>query len=157
MHGLIAMTAKHNLTNTVTDVDMTPEVSARFVEIDKRYGKLAHSNRDKPYMLAHIRVALITMKTAGLLVVGINPVTPIITNAEMDWAEMFASNSAETIIRRFEAGKVGEPNPYIEQHEQLMRCLRIYLEKEWNSKFEKNYGIPEHFQREKASYLQIRS
>jgi len=45
--SVITMAAKHNLTNTVTDVGMTADVAARFVEIDKKYGKLAHSNRDK--------------------------------------------------------------------------------------------------------------
>jgi hypothetical protein len=143
--ALIVSAAKHNLTNTVTDVGMTPEVAARFVQIDEKYGKLAHSNRDKTYMLAHIRVALRTMKTAALLAVGVNHITPIITTVEMDWAEMFANNSAQTIINRFEAGKVGEPNPYIEQHEQLMNCLKRYVAKEWTPKFESNYGIPEHF------------
>jgi hypothetical protein len=143
--SLIVTAARNNLTNTVTDVGMTVEVAARFVEIDKKYGKLAHNNRDKPYMLAYNRVALIAMKTAALLAVGVNPINPIITNVEMDWAEMFAHNSAQAIIRRFESGKVGEPNPYIEQHEQLMNCLKRYVKKEWSSKFEANYGIPEHF------------
>jgi len=128
--SLMAVAAKHNQIDAVTDVGMTDEVKARFVDIDTKYGKLAHSQRDGPYMLVHIRVALITMKTAGV---------------EMDWAEVFANNSAQTVIQRFQSGSVGEPNPYIEQHDQLLRCLKNYVAKEWTAPFEKNYGIPKHF------------
>jgi hypothetical protein len=142
---LIAIAEKQKQTNITFNVSMTPEVEARYKAIDKTYGTLAYSDSSKPYLLAYNRVTLVTMKTAALLAVGVNPYNPVITMVEMAWAEKFANNSAQTIIKRFESGTVGEPNAYIEQHDQLMRCLKIYLTKEWTPKFEKNYGITETF------------
>lgn len=136
---LIMMTRRDAF--TVTTVDTTPNVMSRYVAIDEKYGRLAYDNRDKPYMLAYNRVALITMKTASLLAIGVNPYKPCITDVELDWAERFANNSAQTIIRRFETGKVGETSPHIMQHEQLLNCLNKYLLKPWTPGLETNYGI----------------
>jgi hypothetical protein len=87
------------------EVRMTPAVESRRKSIDDKYGRIAHNNRDRPYMAVYKRVALITMKTAALLAVGDNPHDPCVTDVHVDWAEMFACNSVQTVIRRFEAGR----------------------------------------------------
>lgn len=139
-------------------VAATDDVQERYIELERTYGKLVADNRDKSYMNAYNRAALITMKTAALLAVGINPYSPVITKQEFEWAEKLTYNSVHAIISRFEAGKVGVANLYVEQHDQLLSCLKDYLKRPWIDKLEKNYGIPEHFKAQRLiTYKYIKS
>jgi hypothetical protein len=85
------------------------------------------------------------LRLAALLAVGVNYHQPIITISELTYAYNVVDHGTQQLINRLRSGKLGEPNEQLEQHEQLMNCLKRYLRNEWKPTFEKNYGIPEHF------------
>lgn len=81
------------------------------------------------------------IKVAALLAVGINHYRPVITAQEFEYARLIVERSNQYLIKRFEAGKVGEVSYYQNQRSQLISNLNTYIKKEWKPEWRKRFGI----------------
>ncbi len=86
-----------------------------------------------------------TMRTAALLAVGVNPVSPVITPVEYLWAERFVRHGHDALMARFRSGRTGETNYDLEQYKLLKDLLTKYVmdvaDTPWTPDFEKKYGL----------------
>jgi hypothetical protein len=144
----IEQAADNNKAYTWVDVPFDEESKQALKIIKKRIDAEVDKNNlggCETVSEIHTRFAEKLLRLAALLAVGVNPYSPVITVTELTYAYNVVDHGTQQLIKRLQSGKLGEPNEHIEQYEQLMKCLKTYLAKEWNPKFEKNYGIPEHF------------
>lgn len=70
---------------------------------------------------AHVKA----LKLAGLLAVGLNPHAPTINAQCAQWATAYVTAGIHTLVRRFEAGDVGQGHS--QQYAQLVEMMDDYL------------------------------
>ena len=73
------------------------------------------------------RAHLKTLRVAGLLAVGRNPMSPVVDTECFLWAENFVVDGVETLKKRFDSGNVGS-NVEQQQVNSCIELLRKYIE-----------------------------
>jgi len=146
VHSVVTVERMADSTRHYNWIDVPlDDASQKFdVELERKIRHtMEHHNRNGEGHLSSIwsRFQEKTLRLAALLAVGVAPQSPCITMAEMGWAHDLVMRGTEILIKRFQAGHVGDISPHIIQHEQLLNCLREYLKKDWQPSFVRNYGI----------------
>lgn len=87
---------------------------------------------------AHLRL----LRTAALIAVGRNPDMPVVTLADLQWAEPIINHSVEQLAHKFALGEVGvQFNPYLEQRILINRTISKYLKEGWKDIYFRSYNI----------------
>jgi hypothetical protein len=114
----------------VIDVLFTPDAEKMYWELSTKYTKIINDNRDHEitrqlYNRAHIKV----MKIAALIAVGVNPIYPVITVENIQWAVNLIERDVANILNKFQTGKVGRETGEANQAADVARCIKEYVHK----------------------------
>ena len=79
------------------------------------------------------RAHLKAMKLAAIAAVAVNPYSPVVTFDQAHWAAMIEHDSAQRLLRRYEAGEVGDQSKSDKaQQEHVRRVIREWIERPWS-------------------------
>lgn len=136
--------------NTIIPVAYDAEADAFQKDLRKKCRlTIDEHNRNNEDHLAVIwtRVHAKTIKLAALIAVGVNSIEPVITLADIEWAEKLVMRGAHKLIERFKAGDVGQSNWQHEQTKLVKAQLHIYTNAQWTPKFGDTYRVGEEAKR----------
>ncbi|MEO0487395.1 MAG: hypothetical protein AAF092_15925 [Pseudomonadota bacterium] len=79
------------------------------------------------------RAHLKAMKLAAIAAVAVDPHNPVVTFGQARWAAMIENDSAQRMLRRYEAGEVGDQSKSDKaQQEHVRRVIREWVERPWS-------------------------
>lgn len=116
-------------TRNVMDVSLDQE-SLEFLrslnkECDDRINNSKADTIRNLWNRCHIKV----MKLAGLVAVGVNPYSPVITLEMAEWAERIVRDDIERVSERFHQGRIGDSGSESEQMREILRVITEYCSK----------------------------
>jgi hypothetical protein len=138
---LIRKVTNMHTSNTVLNIDETPEAHDAQMDFLNECHRKTRDGHDTPegriYSRAHLRV----LRLAGLVAVGNNPNSPVLTPDCVEWARKFIVSGIAKVSWRFEQGEVGERTAYLEQQKTLRQFLFKYWNSGWNDVLMAQFGI----------------
>jgi hypothetical protein len=79
------------------------------------------------------RAHLKAMKLAAIAAVAVDPQNPVVTFDQARWAAMIENDSAHRLLRRYEAGEIGDQSKSDKaQQEHVRRVIREWVERPWS-------------------------
>lgn len=128
----------------VLPLQYTPDARAMYHELSEIYRIKINSERDNEVAAqllnrAHLKV----QKLAGLVAVGMNPISPTITLDYMNWAIGVIDGDNENVIGRFRSGKIGRENGDMNQVDVVLSCIKKYAQRPYDTTMKKYRVLPE--------------
>jgi hypothetical protein len=123
----------HTLMHGAKTVDVAAEPDANaYLNDYERYttNQINGTNREVLRQLwsrAHMKL----LKLAALVAVGVNPSTPVITLAHVEWAANLINRDIHNLLARFESGLIGNDSGELKQSAEVIRIVREYVTKPW--------------------------
>jgi Protein of unknown function (DUF3987) len=122
-------------------IEMTEEASEYLntfrVECDTKLLENPHSPEAKVYSRGCERL----LRLAGLIAVGVDPHTPLITYPIAVWAKKLILRTMVNVVMKFERGEVGEASLFIQQRQAFIQILRKYWKSGFKDSLLSNYNI----------------
>ena len=79
------------------------------------------------------RAHLKAMKLAAIAAVAVDPLNPVVNFDQARWAAMIEHDSVQRLLRRYEAGEVGDQSKSDKaQQEHVPRVIREWIERPWS-------------------------
>jgi hypothetical protein len=103
---------------------------------------------------AHLKM----LKLAGLIALGINQYTPVITLECVQWAHTLVDRDVQNVFSRFESGKIGKSTSEGNQTQELTTAIKDYLFRPFDKTMQK-YMVDSRMHADRViglSYLQRR-
>jgi hypothetical protein len=123
---LVKRCIEKDQTNEVINIAETEEATAYHMAFRERCTDKAFEDRESPTAQIWTRAHLRLLRLAGLAAVCVNPDSPCVTLTELQWAEQVVMHGIHAMLRRFEAGQVGEKSLYLEQKILMTRVLKTF-------------------------------
>ena len=142
LQSQIRLTVNAEMSRNVTAVKFSPEADVFQKDLRAKCRKhVDECNRNNEEHITEIwtRVHAKTIKIAALIAVGVNSVEPVISLADIQWAEDLVMRGTHKLIARFKAGDVGQSNWQFDQTRRLEQQLRTYISSPWKE----SYRLPE--------------
>ena len=125
------------------EVETTTAINASNVEVAKQLWNRAH---------------LKMLKLSGLIAIGINAYSPVITLECIKWAHTLVERDINNILKRFEKGQIGKETSEQHQIDVVAEIIGDYLLRPFDSRLQ-SYGVSQVLHRDRViakSYLSRR-
>jgi len=137
---LVKKCIEKDQTNEVINIAETEDATTYHMAFRERCMDRAYDDRENPTAQIWTRAHLRLLRLAGLAAVCVNPDAPCVDLECLQWAEQIVLRSVEAIVRRFEAGEVGEKNLINEQRKLLANIFIDFYYSKWNSQTAHSWG-----------------
>lgn len=141
--GLVDHCAQLNSHNMVVNVGFTPEAQALADQIDNQTTDQINDPNNPSQVVEFLnRVHIKTLRLAALAAVCRNHASPIITIDLVNWAHALVMDGTTKLIRKFEAGEVGDQSKSeTKQQNEVRRIIRYWIETPWHVHTKTKYEI----------------
>jgi hypothetical protein len=137
---LVKRAIEKDQTNEVINISETQEATAWHLDYRQKCADYIFDNRDKPAVQIWTRAHLRLLRLAGLAAVCLDPDSPCVTVECLQWAEQIVNHGIQAIVRRFDAGEVGEVSFIDAQRKLLANLFLEFYHYKWNSKTAHKWG-----------------
>lgn len=126
---------------TPIDIGETPEATEYHTAYRELCIDRVFDNQDDSAQQIWTRAHLRLLRLAGLVAVGCNPDTPVMTVEHLEWAKAVIEHGCNRIIRQFKLGQVGETNYLLEQRTLINKTVYKFCKTGYSPNWEKAFGV----------------